>query len=471
MSSAAPLSKSVSHSAGFPEQEVHIRKISKDEVVVVAGKTGDGVVRKVGQKLKGIVTLGSGDVSPTSDAFEPTFSDPVQAADDHAAAPAPRVARPARSALPPVLHSFTAPPSPPPSDEEGVASSEDEARLQAAEGVSPTTRTFPPTRAPAARASPASQLSPALAPSLPIFDEPFAMADPTSAGQVLQDVPMAESPTESAEDDLLPPLPSAASVHGRRPSAVSNRSLASRSHSPPEPSPISYFDGASLSTPSSPVARPASSAAGDAPPSPAHLHPSSALLVPPSSFARRNITGSPPVPAAGSSSFDIPDSPSKMSKSFSSPSGRWSPMPSPTSAQPPSTLVPGIDGSKLDSDIITQAETIRRERLARRAKKAQLDEETSAASRPSIDVQSAHGEHASAGPGPQTARTRMGSFTQQARQQSKQVVEDTKVLVGNLVGEDHVNYILMYNMLTGIRIAVRAKFLLARPCSRLGRLC
>ncbi|KAI0758492.1 SAICAR synthase-like protein [Trametes elegans] len=31
---------------------------------------------------------------------------------------------------------------------------------------------------------------------------------------------------------------------------------------------------------------------------------------------------------------------------------------------------------------------------------------------------------------------------------------DDKPLVGNLIGEDHVNYILMYNMLTGIRIAV-----------------
>ena len=32
---------------------------------------------------------------------------------------------------------------------------------------------------------------------------------------------------------------------------------------------------------------------------------------------------------------------------------------------------------------------------------------------------------------------------------------DDKPLVGNLIGEDHVNYVLMYNMLTGIRIAVR----------------
>ena len=32
--------------------------------------------------------------------------------------------------------------------------------------------------------------------------------------------------------------------------------------------------------------------------------------------------------------------------------------------------------------------------------------------------------------------------------------KDDKPLVGNLIGEGHVNYVLMYNMLTGIRIAV-----------------
>jgi 1-phosphatidylinositol-4-phosphate 5-kinase len=31
-------------------------------------------------------------------------------------------------------------------------------------------------------------------------------------------------------------------------------------------------------------------------------------------------------------------------------------------------------------------------------------------------------------------------------------------LVGNLIGEDHVNYVLMYNMLTGIRIGVCLRF-------------
>jgi hypothetical protein len=42
-----------------------------------------------------------------------------------------------------------------------------------------------------------------------------------------------------------------------------------------------------------------------------------------------------------------------------------------------------------------------------------------------------------------------------------------RVLVGNLVGEDHVNYVLMYNMLTGIRIGVRS--FLVSPCTRVGR--
>lgn len=42
--------------------------------------------------------------------------------------------------------------------------------------------------------------------------------------------------------------------------------------------------------------------------------------------------------------------------------------------------------------------------------------------------------------------------------------EDTKVLVGNLVAEGHRNYVLMYNMLTGIRVAVsRCQAKIRRP--------
>lgn len=46
----------------------------------------------------------------------------------------------------------------------------------------------------------------------------------------------------------------------------------------------------------------------------------------------------------------------------------------------------------------------------------------------------------------------------------KQVEEAPRVLVGNLIGEGHVNYVLMYNMLTGIRIAVsRTQAKMKRP--------
>ncbi|KAK9375402.1 uncharacterized protein V1513DRAFT_442832 [Lipomyces chichibuensis] len=40
------------------------------------------------------------------------------------------------------------------------------------------------------------------------------------------------------------------------------------------------------------------------------------------------------------------------------------------------------------------------------------------------------------------------------KRRRKEFLEDDKVLVGTKVGEDHVNYILAYNMLTGIRVAV-----------------
>ncbi|KAK9368761.1 hypothetical protein V1509DRAFT_622728 [Lipomyces kononenkoae] len=42
----------------------------------------------------------------------------------------------------------------------------------------------------------------------------------------------------------------------------------------------------------------------------------------------------------------------------------------------------------------------------------------------------------------------------ESKKRRKEFLEDDKVLVGTKVGEDHVNYILAYNMLTGIRVAV-----------------
>lgn len=75
----------------------------------------------------------------------------------------------------------------------------------------------------------------------------------------------------------------------------------------------------------------------------------------------------------------------------------------------------------IEDDIQLQAEQIRRER--KRAK-AQKDAEEALT---------------------RTSSKRRGSLGKE---------DENKVLVGNLIGEDHVNYVLMYNMLTGIRIAV-----------------
>ncbi|KAI0743821.1 SAICAR synthase-like protein [Daedaleopsis nitida] len=83
---------------------------------------------------------------------------------------------------------------------------------------------------------------------------------------------------------------------------------------------------------------------------------------------------------------------------------------------------------ELADDIELQAEQIRRERMSKRAKAQQEAER---------------------------ALTRSGTVLSRA---------DDSPLVGNLIGEDHVNYVLMYNMLTGIRIAVsRCQAKIRRP--------
>ena len=84
------------------------------------------------------------------------------------------------------------------------------------------------------------------------------------------------------------------------------------------------------------------------------------------------------------------------------------------------------DGEReLESDIQMQAEAIRRVRHSKKAKAREVEAE--------LTSQKGGGEH------------------------------DNQVLVGNLIGEDHVNYVLMYNMLTGIRIAV-STFSSGRQC-------
>ena len=76
-----------------------------------------------------------------------------------------------------------------------------------------------------------------------------------------------------------------------------------------------------------------------------------------------------------------------------------------------------MESDDVASDIQLHAEKIRRERMEKRAKQQQAE----------------------------------ATLT---RSETRRKGDDVP-LVGNLIGEDHVNYVLMYNMLTGIRIGVR----------------
>jgi 1-phosphatidylinositol-4-phosphate 5-kinase len=138
----------------------------------------------------------------------------------------------------------------------------------------------------------------------------------------------------------------------------------------------------------------------------AYLHPSSAVTATPHHRpTRRNTTGSVVV--------QPPPRPTRQLTGHKH-----------MSSQPAHEL-----SDHLDSDILEQADQIRRERLSKRAKAQQ--EAEAALTRP-------HAKRA--------------------------VFEEEKVLVGNLIGEDHVNYVLMYNMLTGIRIGVsRCQAKVKRP--------
>lgn len=149
------------------------------------------------------------------------------------------------------------------------------------------------------------------------------------------------------------------------------------------------------------------------------LHPSSASIAAgsPRGPTRRNTTGS-----------------SALTPMHRSPR----PPPAGVAAIPPSSFgayvyddgKPGANGA-LDSDILKEAEQIRRER----AKRALAQQEAEA--------------EAKAEAGPSTGHARKTSLSGKSTKDA-----NPNVLVGNLIGEDHVNYVLMYNMLTGIRIAV-----------------
>ena len=148
-----------------------------------------------------------------------------------------------------------------------------------------------------------------------------------------------------------------------------------------------------------------------------HLSIDGFLQPPPASSvhppARRNTTGSSPTTSKR---------PSPHTKGAS------------TSLAYDDAMLQHVEGSiELATDIERHAEQIRRERMSKRAKQE-------------AEAALTHGEGSSSVPHAH--------------------VQD-QPLVGNLIGEDHVNYVLMYNMLTGIRIAVRPRLANLIMCAHL----
>lgn len=323
----------------------------------------------------------------------------------------------ALSVFPP---SFEAPPSPPPSDEEdldisfGSVDGDDaepakDSLAQPSTGAS-TGAAAPPV--PALITRPRTGLAPALV----VFTEPFPAAEGAHKRVLGGETPIAESPTaslaESPDADTVPPLPTAASVHDRRPSAFSDRSFVSRLLPP-------TAEGAPpLSSFSSEVGSPSLPKRLDGPSSSPQGYIGSAPT-----FIRRHTTGSP--------------------VTISSPLA--------PSAETLSTTVAGVDSIRLDTDILTNAETVRRRRISRRTKRTQSHDNLVATGRGGASVEVERGRIDDdarvgvdlAGPGPATTRSRLGSIHQR-KQGPHQFVD-----------EGHDNFVLMYDMLTGIRIGVR----------------
>ena len=180
---------------------------------------------------------------------------------------------------------------------------------------------------------------------------------------------------------------------------------------------------------------------------------------------RRNTSGSMQAPAMQSVRTPM----GQPQGSFS-----WDQQPSLASLRRASqTEVPGLQGSALDPDILAEAEKLRRERLSKRQRKRSSGDDAAtilggspeppfainAEAGPSRGQTASPANYGEFEDGSVPARTSMqqqvASVTaQQPVEGQVPVLNGGSAFVGNLIGEDHVNYDLMYNMLTGIRIGV-----------------
>ena len=115
---------------------------------------------------------------------------------------------------------------------------------------------------------------------------------------------------------------------------------------------------------------------------------------------------------------------------------------------------------EVESSIAAQADMIRKQRqekrLAEERERAGKNRRNSLGHSLGIDTSSSAGVAAASSPHSLGA----GGAPMNKRRSTRAGSGDSHgapgqgVLVGNLIGQDHANYVLMYNMLTGIRIGV-----------------
>ncbi|SPO35736.1 related to phosphatidylinositol-4-phosphate 5-kinase [Pseudozyma flocculosa] len=219
-------------------------------------------------------------------------------------------------------------------------------------------------------------------------------------------------------------------------------------------SPYLHRDGEAEAGPSSSSHRQASSnvAATGAVPVPASAAPPARQMPP-----RRNTTGSSLHTRRPASASSLSQRSGRSSREREAlPGGMGGTSPWFVDAQQ-GLASPGGEGSSLalrtgdaafDEEAAKHAEQLRRDRRAK--------EQKARAAAASGDSEGALAEKEATGLSALT-RSRTG---REARQRGDDHAhhhhnnDEPKVLVGNLIGEDHANYVLMYNMLTGIRIGV-----------------
>lgn len=186
---------------------------------------------------------------------------------------------------------------------------------------------------------------------------------------------------------------------------------------------------------------------------------SSFLSASPSPMRRSNTTGTALGPSLSRQSNASNSSPTTNRLPSPKPQRAFSYQPSPTSpsgdgSRPLYAAPPPHEYDEVESSIAAQAEVIRKQRQEKRLEKEKERVEQEAA---------AAGNRQSGGlvggaPMMKRRSTKMGvggvGGGVNGAGGAEQGGPGAGVLVGNLIGQDHANYVLMYNMLTGIRIGV-----------------